>query len=105
VWGESAQLMKGLFFKLGLWQTSVCQGIHVFGAYTWGLLGLEAVDSGFSLQLEDYKINPKKRVATQLLNIEKEILKNALVALDILIDQLPDSSISSCSGAYAPHLK
>jgi hypothetical protein len=44
-------------------------------------------------------------VATQLLNIEKEILKNALVALDMLIDQLPDSSISSCSGAYAPHLK
>ncbi|KAH8965032.1 hypothetical protein BDL97_04G097000 [Sphagnum fallax] len=61
--------------------------------------------SSNTAELEDYKINPKKRVATQLLNIEKEILKNALVALDMLIDQLPDSSISSCSGAYAPHLK
>ncbi|CAM6084507.1 unnamed protein product [Calypogeia fissa] len=55
--------------------------------------------------IQDEKADPKKRVATQLLRIEKEILGNALSAVNELISDLPDGTVAPCSGEYVPKLK
>ncbi|CAN1273283.1 Actin-histidine N-methyltransferase [Linum perenne] len=55
--------------------------------------------------LADEKLNPKKRVATQLVMLEKRILHACLKATHDLIDQLPDDTISPCPARYAPSLK
>lgn len=55
--------------------------------------------------LADPTLNPKKRVATQLVRLEKKILKACLQATVDLINQLPDHSVSPCPAPYAPILK
>ena len=57
------------------------------------------------MQIGDDKRNAKKRVAEKLLSIEKDILGKALAAVEELMGQLPDNTISPCVGAYVPHLK
>lgn len=56
-------------------------------------------------QLADENLDPKKRVATQLLRLEKKMLNSCVQATVDLIDQLPDSSVSPCPAPYAPILK
>lgn len=51
------------------------------------------------------KLNPKQRVATQLVRLEKRILKACLQATVDLINQLPDHSVSPCPAPYVPILK
>ncbi|PIM99687.1 N-methyltransferase [Handroanthus impetiginosus] len=55
--------------------------------------------------LADCSLNPKQRVATQLVRLEKKILKACLQATVDLINQLPDHSVSPCPAPYAPILK
>jgi hypothetical protein len=57
------------------------------------------------VQIQDENANPRKRVATQLLRIEKEILGNALSAVNELISELPDGTLAPCSGSFVPKLK
>ncbi|XP_074311262.1 uncharacterized protein LOC141647116 [Silene latifolia] len=57
------------------------------------------------LLLADQDLNPKRRVATQLVRLEKKILHACLQATMELIDVLPDHSISPCPAPYAPSLK
>ncbi|KAF5746944.1 hypothetical protein HS088_TW06G01120 [Tripterygium wilfordii] len=55
--------------------------------------------------LADCNLNPKKRVATQLVRLEKKMLNSCLQATVDLISQLPDISVSPCPAPYAPLLK
>ncbi|GFP84928.1 histone-lysine n-methyltransferase setd3 [Phtheirospermum japonicum] len=55
--------------------------------------------------LVDRNLNPKRRVATQLVRLEKKILKACLQATVDLINQLPDHSLAPCPAPYAPNLK
>jgi len=50
-------------------------------------------------------LNPKKRVATQFVRLEKKMLHACLDAATDFINQLPDDSISPCPAPYAPLLK
>ncbi|KAL5539081.1 hypothetical protein UlMin_044779 [Ulmus minor] len=55
--------------------------------------------------LADKNLNPKKRVATQLVRLEKKMLHACLQATVYLINQLPDNTVSPCPAPYAPLLK
>ncbi|XP_076920837.1 uncharacterized protein LOC143582075 isoform X2 [Bidens hawaiensis] len=55
--------------------------------------------------LAECDIDPKKRVATQLLRCEKKILSRCLEVTVDLINKLPDLSISPCPAPYAPILR
>ncbi|KAK7316109.1 hypothetical protein VNO77_34835 [Canavalia gladiata] len=55
--------------------------------------------------LADGNLTPKKRVATQLVRLEKKMLHTCLKATTDFINQLPDHSISPCPAPYAPLLK
>ncbi|CAO2833221.1 unnamed protein product [Amaranthus hypochondriacus] len=55
--------------------------------------------------LADQDLSPRKRVATQLVRMEKKILRTCLQATVDLIDQLPDHIVSPCPAPYAPSLK
>ncbi|KAK7855652.1 uncharacterized protein LOC111992538 [Quercus suber] len=55
--------------------------------------------------LADSTLNPKKRVATQLVKLEKKMLHACLRATVDLINQLPDDTVSPCPAPYAPLLK
>ncbi|XP_057766928.1 uncharacterized protein LOC130987417 [Salvia miltiorrhiza] len=55
--------------------------------------------------LADSDLNPKRRVATQLVRLEKKILIACLQATADLMEQLPDDSVSPCPAPYAPILK
>ncbi|XP_022774285.1 histone-lysine N-methyltransferase setd3-like isoform X1 [Durio zibethinus] len=55
--------------------------------------------------LSDPNLNPRRRVATQLVRLEKKILHACLQATNDLIDQLPDHTVSPCPAPYAPLLK
>ncbi|KAM2537317.1 hypothetical protein TB2_022896 [Malus domestica] len=55
--------------------------------------------------LEDANLNPKKRVATQLIRLEKKMLHACLKVVVDLIDRLPDDTVSACPAPYAPSLK
>ncbi|CAA7396397.1 unnamed protein product [Spirodela intermedia] len=55
--------------------------------------------------LADENLDPKKRVATQLLRLEKKMLNSCVQGTVDLIDQLPDNSVSPCPAPYAPILK
>ncbi|KAL8167143.1 hypothetical protein V2J09_008642 [Rumex salicifolius] len=54
--------------------------------------------------LADIDLNPKKRVATKLVQSEKKILHACLKATKEMIDQLPDHTLSPCPAPYAPRL-
>lgn len=55
--------------------------------------------------LTDANLDPKKRVATQLLKLEKGIIHACLQVTYDLISQLPDHTISPCPAPFAPLLK
>lgn len=55
--------------------------------------------------LADYRLNPKRRVAAQLVMLEKKMLNACLQATADFINQLPDNSPSPCPAPYAPDLK
>ncbi|KAL5797142.1 hypothetical protein ACOSQ2_001962 [Xanthoceras sorbifolium] len=55
--------------------------------------------------LADSNLNPKKRVATRLVRLEKKMLNACLQATVDLINQLPDHTVSPCPAPYAPSLK
>lgn len=55
--------------------------------------------------LADSNLDPKKRVATQLVRLEKKMLHACLQATADLINQLPDHTVSPCPAPYAPLLK
>lgn len=57
------------------------------------------------LTLTEHNLNPKRRVATQLVRMEKKMLNACLQAVDDLISQLPDDTVSPCPAPYAPLLK
>lgn len=59
----------------------------------------------FSFQLADSSLDPKKRVATQLVRLEKKVLGTCLKVIVDLIAQLPDNTVSPCPAPYAPILK
>lgn len=56
-------------------------------------------------QLADGDLNPKKRVATQLVRLEKKILHSCLQVTIDFINQLPDHTVSPCPAPYAPLLR
>lgn len=55
--------------------------------------------------LADADLDPKKRVATQLVRLEKKILNACLETTVNFINQLPDHSVSPCPAPFAPILK
>ncbi|KAK1369749.1 Rubis-subs-bind domain-containing protein [Heracleum sosnowskyi] len=55
--------------------------------------------------LADSSLDPKKRVATQLVRLEKKVLCACLEVIVDMITQLPDDTISPCPAPYAPLLK
>ncbi|XP_045791070.1 ribulose-1,5 bisphosphate carboxylase/oxygenase large subunit N-methyltransferase, chloroplastic [Trifolium pratense] len=55
--------------------------------------------------LTDGSLNPKRRVATQLVRLEKKMLHACLQATTDFINQLPDHSVSPCPAPYAPSIK
>ncbi|KAK7266903.1 hypothetical protein RIF29_19564 [Crotalaria pallida] len=55
--------------------------------------------------LTEGNLNPKKRVATQLVRMEKKMLHACLQATIDFIYQLPDHSVSPCPAPYAPSLR
>ncbi|KAG5408449.1 hypothetical protein IGI04_004768 [Brassica rapa subsp. trilocularis] len=55
--------------------------------------------------LADPSLNPRKRVATRLVRLEKKMLAACLVATVDFLNELPDTSISPCPALYAPSLK
>uniref|UniRef100_A0A5B7AH19 Putative histone-lysine N-methyltransferase setd3 isoform X2 n=1 Tax=Davidia involucrata TaxID=16924 RepID=A0A5B7AH19_DAVIN len=55
--------------------------------------------------LADSNLDPKKRVATQLVRLEKKMLNACLEATVDLINQLPDHTVSPCPAPCAPILK
>ncbi|XP_052197536.1 uncharacterized protein LOC127804665 [Diospyros lotus] len=55
--------------------------------------------------LADFNLDAKKRVATQLVRLEKKMLNACLQATVDLINQLPDNTVSPCPAPYAPILK
>lgn len=69
------------------------------------LAGYPTTLSEDEILLADSNLNPKRRVATQLVRLEKKILKTCLQTTVDLILQLPDHSVSPCPAPYAPSLK
>ncbi|WOG83921.1 hypothetical protein DCAR_0103099 [Daucus carota subsp. sativus] len=55
--------------------------------------------------LTDPSLDPKKRVATQLVRLEKKVLGTCLEVIVDMITQLPDVTVSPCPAPYAPILK
>ncbi|XP_059644609.1 uncharacterized protein LOC132286309 [Cornus florida] len=55
--------------------------------------------------LADCSLDPKRRVATQLVRLEKKMLNACLQATVDLINRLPDDTISPCPAPYVPILK
>lgn len=55
--------------------------------------------------LADPNLNPKKRVATQLVRSEKKILHACLLVTIDLKNQLPDLTVTPCPAPYAPSLR
>ncbi|KAF9601214.1 hypothetical protein IFM89_017399 [Coptis chinensis] len=57
------------------------------------------------VMLADCNLDPRKRVATQLVKLEKKMLHACYQTTVRLIDQLPDVTVSPCPAPYAPQLK
>lgn len=55
--------------------------------------------------LSDPHLNPKRRVATQIVKLEKKMLNACLETTVDLINLLPNDTVSPCPAAYAPSLK
>ncbi|XP_047311689.1 actin-histidine N-methyltransferase [Impatiens glandulifera] len=57
------------------------------------------------LLLGDCNLEARKRVATQLVRLEKKMLNACLQSTVEFINELPDTSLSPCPAPYAPALK
>ncbi|KAJ3671456.1 hypothetical protein LUZ60_007535 [Juncus effusus] len=55
--------------------------------------------------LNDENLDPKRRVATKLVKLEKKMLHACINATNELINELPDHTVSPCPAPYAPDLK
>lgn len=55
--------------------------------------------------LADFDLDPRKRVATQLVKLEKKMLTACYQTTVELINELPDHTVSPCPAPYAPQLK
>ncbi|KAJ1686168.1 hypothetical protein LUZ63_017558 [Rhynchospora breviuscula] len=55
--------------------------------------------------LADDNLDPKRRVATKLVMLEKKMLHACLRATNDLINDLPDHTVLPCPAPYAPQLK
>lgn len=69
------------------------------------LAGYPSTLSQDEAMLADDNLDPKKRVAVQLVKSEKKILHACLEASIELIKKLPDHTVSPCPAPYAPRLK
>ncbi|XP_077211929.1 uncharacterized protein LOC143847124 [Tasmannia lanceolata] len=69
------------------------------------LAGYPTTSSEDEALLCNSNLDPKKRVATQLVKLEKKMLDACLHATIELINQLPDITISPCPAPYAPLLR
>ncbi|ERN13651.1 ribulose-1,5 bisphosphate carboxylase/oxygenase large subunit N-methyltransferase, chloroplastic [Amborella trichopoda] len=69
------------------------------------LAGYPTTSSEDEARLSESNVDPKRRVATQLIRLEKRMLNACLQAVDELIEQLPDQTTSPCPAPYAPLLK
>ncbi|XP_044466877.1 actin-histidine N-methyltransferase [Mangifera indica] len=72
--------------------------------FTRRLAGYPTTLSEDESLLADSNLKPKKRVATQLVRLEKKMLNACLQATADLINQLPDHTVSPCPAPYAPLL-
>ncbi|KDO55674.1 hypothetical protein CISIN_1g008853mg [Citrus sinensis] len=68
------------------------------------LAGYPATLSEDEAMLTDYNLHPKKRVATQLVRMEKKMLNACLQVTADMIMLLPDVTVSPCPAPYAPLL-
>ncbi|PSR87500.1 Histone-lysine N-methyltransferase [Actinidia chinensis var. chinensis] len=75
------------------------------GYFNTRLAGYATTLSEDDSLLADIDLDPKKRVATQLVRLEKKMLSACLRATVDLIKQLPDSTVSPCPAPYAPKLR
>ncbi|XP_022934986.1 ribulose-1,5 bisphosphate carboxylase/oxygenase large subunit N-methyltransferase, chloroplastic-like [Cucurbita moschata] len=78
---------------------------QVAGYFERRLAGYPTTLSDDESLLVDGDLNPKKRVATRLVRLEKKILQSCLeVTIDFMY-QLPDHSVSPCPAPYEPFLR
>ncbi|XP_057482627.1 uncharacterized protein LOC130769349 [Actinidia eriantha] len=75
------------------------------GYFNTRLAGYATTLSEDDSLLADIDLDPKKRVATQLVRLEKKMLSACLRATVDLIKQLPDITVSPCPAPYAPKLR
>lgn len=68
------------------------------------LAGYPTTLSEDEAMLTDSNLHPKKRVATQLVRMEKKMLNACLQVTADMITQLPDLTVSPCPAPYAPLL-
>ncbi|KAJ0111887.1 hypothetical protein Patl1_02965 [Pistacia atlantica] len=73
--------------------------------FTRRLAGYPTTLSEDESLLADSNLKPKKRVATQLVRLEKKMLHACLQATADLINEIPDHTVSPCPAPYAPLLK
>lgn len=78
---------------------------QLVGFFNRRLAGYPTTLAEDEILLGDCNLDPKKRVATQLVRLEKRMLNACLQATLDLINQLPDHSVSPCPAPYAPILK
>lgn len=68
------------------------------------LAGYPTTMSADDALLTDSNLHPKKRVATQLVRMEKKMLNACLQVTADMIKQLPDLTVSPCPAPHAPLL-
>lgn len=59
----------------------------------------------FDYQLADCNLDLKKRVAVQLVKLEKKMIHACLQATYDFIHELPDDTVSPCPAPFMPQLK
>ncbi|KAK8938189.1 hypothetical protein KSP40_PGU009489 [Platanthera guangdongensis] len=55
--------------------------------------------------MDNWQLDPKKRIAARLVSLEKKMLNACILATVEFIEQLPDHTISPCPAPFAPLLK
>ncbi|XP_022982701.1 ribulose-1,5 bisphosphate carboxylase/oxygenase large subunit N-methyltransferase, chloroplastic-like isoform X2 [Cucurbita maxima] len=78
---------------------------QVAGYFERRLAGYPTTLSDDESLLADGDLNPKKRVATQLVRLEKKILQSCLEVTIDFMHQLPDHTVSPCPAPYEPLLR
>ncbi|XP_073116586.1 uncharacterized protein [Elaeis guineensis] len=78
---------------------------QLVGYFEARLAGYSTTLSEDEDMLRDGHLDPKKRVAVQLVKLEKKMLHACLQATFEFINQLPDHTVSPCPAPFAPQLK